>query len=346
MITVLTLCSANYLAHAKAMGDSVREHNPDFQVVIGLVDRLPRELPPSYLADFEVIPVEDVPMPEFEAMLKKYNIVELNTAVKPFYIEYLYQRDPQVEAVIYLDPDTYVYGSLSDFVSKLRINNMVITPHSCTYDNSRENLHYEKVMLYAGVTNLAVQGTLRSKVTDEFLQWWKIRLADNCYYRPGVAGSFFDQLWMELARFYFPGIYMETDPGYNFCYWNHFERKLSKRDGRYVVNGQHDLVVVHFSGFKPETPEAVTSRRTEPIFTFEERPDLQPLYDDYGRRLLDLDVLNIRTFPWYYAPRKESEKIGRVKQLMKQSVVGMIHLMPHGIKSRIRRLANFLALNS
>jgi hypothetical protein len=346
MVTILTLCSANYLAHAKTLGESVREHNPDFHFVIGLVDWMPKDLEPGYLDKFEVIPVEDFPFPEFAGMLKKYNLVELNTAVKPFYMDYLYKRDPSVEAVIYLDPDTFIYGSLSAFVAKLRANNMVITPHSCTYDNSKENLHYEKVMLWAGVTNLAIQGTLRSAVTDAFLQWWKIRLEDHCYYRPGVAGSFFDQLWMELARLYFPRVYMETDPGYNFCYWNHFERRLSLRNGRYVVNNKHDLIMVHFSGFKPEKPDFVSSRATEPIFTFKERPDLRSVYYDYSKRLMENGYLRIKTLPWHFAPPKESHQKSRVKRLIKQSVMGTLHIIPNRVKKRIKRAAQFIVLNS
>jgi hypothetical protein len=47
VITVLTLCATNYLAHAKSLGDSLATLNPDY-LVIGLVDRLPPDIPPSF----------------------------------------------------------------------------------------------------------------------------------------------------------------------------------------------------------------------------------------------------------------------------------------------------------
>ncbi len=81
MTTVLTICSANYLAHARSLGDSVREHNPDFHFVIGLVDRMPEGLDAGYLKPFEVIPVEHLNLRRLGEMVKKYNLVELNTAV-------------------------------------------------------------------------------------------------------------------------------------------------------------------------------------------------------------------------------------------------------------------------
>jgi len=343
MITVFTLCSANYLAHAKTLGDSLREHNPDFHFIIGLVDRWPKELDPSYCLPFEVIPVEELNFSQFADMRQKYNIVELNTAVKPFYMTFLFEKDPGVEAVIYLDPDILVCGSFDALLGKLKNNSIVLTPHSCTYDDSAANIHYEQVMLWAGVYNLGFIATARSPITDAFLKWWKIRVQNHCYYRPGVAGSFFDQLWMGLAPLYFRGVCVETDPGYNMCYWNHFERQLSLYEGRYVVNNRHDLIFFHFSGYKPENPDACVCRATEPVASFIERPDLRPLYDDYRSRLLARNYALIKSIPWHFAPPKESLKKSQVKQLIKKSVTGTIHVAPDCIRKRIKRFAQFVA---
>src|SRR4051812_40212787 len=141
MLTVFTLCSANYFAHAKALGDSVLEHNPDCRFVIGLVDRLPAALDPSYWQPHEVLPVEEVDIPEFEKMADAYNIVELNTAVKPFYIDHLYRRDDAVSAVIYLDPDILMFGSFSSLLNQLNESSIILTPHHATFDHSATNLH-------------------------------------------------------------------------------------------------------------------------------------------------------------------------------------------------------------
>src|SRR6266568_2308568 len=202
MTAVLTICSANYLAHARTLGDSVREHNPDFHFVIGLVDRMPDGLEAGYLEPFEVIPVEHLNLPHWGEMVKKYNIVELNTAVKPFYMDFLYERDQKTDVVIYLDPDILVCGPFATLLGKLRHHSIVLTPHSCTYDNSAANIHYEKVMLWAGVYNLGFIATSRSEETLAFLKWWHMRLQDHCFYQPGIAGSFLDQLWIELVPLY------------------------------------------------------------------------------------------------------------------------------------------------
>ena len=169
MITVFTLCSTNYLAHAKTLGDSLAAHNPDYHFVIGLVDRVPQHVPPSFWQPYELIPVENVGIEGFGEMVGRYDVVELNTAVKPFYMEYLYRRDPSVDAVIYLDPDILIYASLAPIVETLCAHSIVVTPHSCTYDDSDTSIYYEQGMLSTGVYT---SGLLRPVATRTRMPWF------------------------------------------------------------------------------------------------------------------------------------------------------------------------------
>jgi len=307
---------------------------------------MPDGLEAGYLEPFEVIPVEHLNLPHWGEMVKKYNIVELNTAVKPFYMDFLYERDQKTDVVIYLDPDILVCGPFATLLGKLRHHSIVLTPHSCTYDNSAANIHYEKVMLWAGVYNLGFIATSRSEETLAFLKWWQIRLQDHCFYQPGIAGSFLDQLWIELVPLYFRRVYVETDPGYNMCYWNHFERRLSLRNGKYVVNDQDDLIFFHFSGYRPDKPDISVSRATEPISSFVERPDLRPIYDDYRRRLLARNYAFVSSIPWQFALPRESAKTHYAKKLIKRALKCVVGSLPCGARVRLKRLAQFVVQNS
>ena len=144
------------------LGDSVLEHNPGYQFVIGLVDRVPKELEQSR-CPYEVIPVEQLGIAAFWDMVKNYDLVELNTAVKPFYMEHLYRRNLQVNAVIYIDPDILVCAGLNPLEKNLAVHNLVLTPHSCTFDNSAANINYELAMLNFGIYNLGFVATSRSR---------------------------------------------------------------------------------------------------------------------------------------------------------------------------------------
>jgi len=340
MIVVFTLCSANYLAQAKTLADSILEHNPEYHVVIGLVDRVPKNLSPSYWQPYELIPVEDLSIPDLADMVDKYDIVELNTAVKPFYMEYLYQRNAQVEAVVYLDPDILVLADLSPVIDKLRSNNIVLTPHSCTFDDSSTNIYYELSMLRTGIYNLGFIGTARSETTFFFLKWWQARLREYCYYRGG-PGIFVDQLWVTLAPLYFPGILVEKNPGCNMCYWNHFERRLTIRDGRYIVNDEHILLFYHFSSFDPSHPDRITMRSKSLVMTFEERPDLKPLFDLYTKRLLACDYMSVRSFKYSLPKRPVKSPPMTPKAAVRGSVRTVLRALPQVAQRRLKRFAEF-----
>jgi len=352
MTTVLTLCSANYLAHAKTLGQSLLEHNPGFLFVIGLVDRISQGVEAA-VRGIEVIPVEDLAIPGFSEMAAKYGVVELNTAVKPFFMEYLYRRDEAVKEVIYLDPDILVFDSLEPLVTKLRNCSIVLTPHSCTYDNSPQNLHYEIAMLSTGIYNLGFIATSRSDTTFTFLRWWQHRLRDYCFNRRG-SGMFVDQRWVSLAPLYFDGICIDKNPGYNMSYWNHFERRISSHNGKYVVNGSYPLVFYHFSNYNPLRPEAITNRSSQPTVSFAERPDLLPLYDEYRRRLLKAGYESVRRLE--YAFRYKSPPPGsqagtgwRLSQNVRRLIQGCLRIIvrsiPRALRHRVRRLAQFTARN-
>jgi hypothetical protein len=338
MMVVLTLCSANYLAHAKALGQSLAVHDPAARFVIGLVDRMPCGLGKDFCAPYEVIAVEDLDIPDFPEMVRKYNVVELNTAVKPFYIEHLFRRDAAVESVVYIDPDILVYGNLDDLRHKLRQFNLVVTPHSCTFDNTPVNMYYEIGMLSTGVYNLGFLGTSRSDTTFAFLKWWQRRLVNFCFYEPG-SGIFTDQLWITLAPLYFGGLYVEKSPGYNMAYWNHFERRITRDGSRYLVNGSHPLVCFHFSSYDPDRPDLITARLKSYAATFSERPDLKPIYDDYRTKLLSAGYESVKSLPLalpWVRPARNS-----VKTTVKEGLRSVIRALPLRSQVALKRAARF-----
>jgi hypothetical protein len=336
MTTIVTICSANYLAHAKVLGDSVKKHNPDYHFVIGLADRLTKDFTDSFWKPHELISAEEIGIEGIGEMVQKYNVVEFNTAVKPFFIEFLYRRS-NVEQVIYLDPDILVFSSLAALSEKLRSHCLIVTPHSCTYDNSAENIYYETGMLGTGIYNLGFLGTSRSEVTFSFLKWWQHRLREFCYYTPGT-GIFVDQLWVTLAPLYFPGVFIEKHPGFNMAYWNVFERTISQRKGRHHVNGEHELVFFHFSSFDPEKPNAMTKRDKSMTKPLAERPDLSPLYTEYSRLLIGAGYPKVKMLK--YSLREHLPAKGRtLKAQLKAGYCRLLRSLPTRIQQGLQRVA-------
>ena len=60
-----TICSANYLAQAIALGDSLLQHNPRYTFVIGLVDEISDSTPLPIQISYPLIPIKDIEIPDF-----------------------------------------------------------------------------------------------------------------------------------------------------------------------------------------------------------------------------------------------------------------------------------------
>ena len=340
-VVFFTLCSANYLAHAKTLGESVRRHHPDARFVIGLVDRPPATLPPGFLDSWDVLPVEQLNIAGFADMAARYNVVELNTAVKPFYLEHLYAQPDRPGAVIYVDPDIVLLDRMTGVLEKLRTHSLIFTPHSCTTNDDPTTIHYEQAMLSTGVYNLGFVATSRSDETHRFLRWWQKRLFDHCYYRPGT-GLFVDQIWAILAPVYFESALVERDPGHNTAYWNLFERQIARDGEGYIVNGRHRLVFFHFSNYNPEKPEKLANRAWPAVPTFAERPELIPLFDTYRAALLRNGYLAVRQFKCALGVTKESAAQPPASGI-KKIAVKTLAALPAGLRRRLARAGNFVA---
>lgn len=277
MTTVFTICSNNYLAQAKALGDSLRSQHPDFQFSIVLVDHLSELIDYRFFDPYEIIPIRDIGIGAFEEMFLKYDITELNTAVKPFIIDFLFNRSNDLERVIYFDPDIIIYDKLDELIAHLQESNIVLTPHFFTpiYDNYALSEH---AILNAGLYNLGFIAVRRSEVVKQFLNWWMIKLKDYCFI-DFTNGLFVDQLWINFAPLYFNNVTILRHPGYNVAYWNLHERIISQKDGKYFVNDEYPLIFYHFSGYEFNSPQTLSKYQNR--FSLEERKDVLPLFRDY-----------------------------------------------------------------
>jgi hypothetical protein len=275
-----TICSKNYLAQATALASSFKKIHGDEEFVIGLADILVEE-ERSQFKSYSVLEMDALGVPEFSAMKERYNIVELNTAVKPFYINHFF-TERKAEKVVYLDPDIIVFSSLSGITDGLDKYSYILTPHFTTpiYDQCMLSEH---VPLGTGTFNLGFFAIRNDETGRNLLAWWSKKLEKECVMDlPG--GYFVDQKWMNLSICHFDNYLVEKHSGLNVAHWNLHERTLSvDADGTYRVNGNVPLIFFHFSSFRPEHPERIATWQNR--YTFESRPDIAPLFAHYAMEL-------------------------------------------------------------
>ena len=261
---VFTACSANYLNKALAMCLSVRQHSPGIDTVVLLVDRK-REVKLAN-PDVKLLWAEDLGFPGLLQCAFKYNIIELNTALKPFVARCLLI---DYDKVIYLDPDVCVFAPLDGVVQALDDSAAVFTPHALSpYEG--EGRPTDQDLLRFGAYNLGFFGVANRPQAHVLLDWWHRRCLALCFYEP-LDGLGVDQKWMDLAPSFFDSVGILRDPGLNVAFWNLHERKLSCEGLHWQVNGASPLVFIHFSSFVEADPAAVADKQTR--YQSGSRPD-------------------------------------------------------------------------
>ena len=282
MRLAFTLCSNNYLAQAKTLGDSLIEHNPKYEFVIGLVDRKRDDIDYDFFLPHRIIEVEQVGIPNFGELCKRYGIIELNTAVKPFLFQHLLKNNPDVPGVIYLDPDIMVFNSLDTVFEDLDRHSLVLTPHALSPIPLDDHKPQENVFLAYGIYNLGFIAVANVPEGRKFLDWWGERTFNFGEISP-EKGLFVDQLWLNLATVFFDNVKVSSNPGLNVSYWNLHERNISSKDDAFVVNEKFPLVFYHFSSYKPSDSSRMSPYQDR--YSFETRPDVAELFDIYNKNL-------------------------------------------------------------
>jgi hypothetical protein len=287
---IFTVCSANYIAKALAMCQSALDQNDNVDLVIAVLDRK-RDI--SFIHPRITIQwVEDLNYPQYLQCAFKYNVIELNTAVKPFLALSLSDR---YEKVIYLDPDVLIFSSLEPILKDLDNFSTILSPHALTpYDGAGRPDDID--LLRFGSFNLGFFAIKASPHSHALLEWWHQRCQTYCFYEPS-QGLGVDQKWMDLAPCFFDEVHVTKHPGLNVAFWNLHERSISFEQGVWRVNDVHPLLFVHFSSFDENDPEAIARKQTR--FPSGSRPDFTLARNAYAEMLVHAQQL-VGSFETHY----------------------------------------------
>ncbi len=289
-----TIASRNYLAQVRIFARSFREHNPRRQVFLLLVDDSPAPL--DFRGEpFEVILAKELGVPDFPLVAFKYNIIELNTALKPSFIKFL-QRERHVAKLLYFDPDIRIFAPLDPLFEELDRHVAILTPHVLSPGTGAAVLP-DSAFLKFGVFNLGFIGVQSSKDALDLLNWWEAGCLSAGHFEPW-EGIFVDQKWMNLLPCFSEAVKIIRSPGCNMAYWNLHERTLSRGTPGWKVNSSWPLLFFHFSNLDMEDPESIVKSRKRP--TLSDREDLRRIFSDYREQLRSGGYDECRVIPYHY----------------------------------------------
>lgn len=292
----LTIVSQNYLALALTLANSFLDTHQDslFFIVIvdsheGIEDLTKRE-------GLYFIPYECIQIPDLRVFMYRYSILELNTAVKPYALSYVFDKYPQLDKLLYIDPDIKVYACLRDVWDALDIGNICLTPHLLSPINDKKSPS-EINILQSGSYNLGFIGIRRSNDSEKLLEWWKERLFLDC--RVDIpAGLFTDQKWIDLIPGYFEKCIIIRQHEYNVAYWNLHERSCQIDSSMRAYINNRPLRFFHFSGYSPAKPNIISKHQDR--HQLANRKDLQPLFNDYAKCLTSNGHLQLSKIPYKF----------------------------------------------
>ncbi|MDA8018740.1 MAG: methyltransferase domain-containing protein [Thermoanaerobaculia bacterium] len=335
-----SIASNNYLPFVRVLARSFLEHHPDGRFFVCLVDqphpRIPYEEEP-----FEVVLVRDLGIPSFRNLAFRYSVVELNTAVKPFFLRYLHDRQGAACAC-YFDPDILVTSDLGPLYDALREVDAVLTPHILQPLEDKAS-PADRDFLLTGTFNLGFVGFRFTEASRRFLDWWQRKLFDECLHEI-ERGLFVDQRWMDLAPSFLPQVEILRDPGYNVAYWNLAHRTLTETKSGWAL-AEGPLRFFHFSGFDPHAVDRVSKYQNR--FRLSQRPDLGPLFFNYRDQLLDAGYERLSSLPYAYGEFSNGVRVplSARRALAEEDRAGSIWADPFDVEAegegRARSLPSF-----
>lgn len=293
-VAVFTIVSNNYSAHARVLMGSLATYEPGWDRWVLLVDTPPPvALIPPQSARLKL--ATELPLPAPRSFFARYDIVEANTAVKPWMIEWLF--DQGYEWVVYLDPDIRVFSPLIELTESFAGHSVVLTPHITqpyTDDRHPDELQIKRT----GVFNLGFAAIRNDDEGRGVLKWWQGHLAENCV-NALERGIFVDQSWMSMCPAYCNRLHVLKNPGYNVAYWNLHYRPVTGylNGGQARVAGREPLRFYHFSGFDHTQPGKLSKHQDR----FSEAalgPDLRALLQDYANALRIEGIADVAAIPY------------------------------------------------
>lgn len=294
-LAIFTICSNNYMPTARAFLASVRRFHPAVDLFVCLVDHVLLIDGLYGCGEAEIVPLESLAIPDLPGFTFRYDVMELNTAAKPFMFLYLMESRGYGQ-VLYFDPDIELFAPLDAVLTPLQGGAaFVLTPHVLQPAEEAEAPN-DLSFLRAGTYNLGFLGARHATETLEALRWWSRRLLHHCI-DDQDAGLFVDQKFIDLLPGFASAVAILRDSALNVAYWNLTQRALEHSGAGWSVDGR-PLVFFHYSGFDPQRPERLSkyARRFDGALP----AALAALLGGYAGRLLALGHARWARAPYAY----------------------------------------------
>ncbi|AST90644.1 hypothetical protein BC6307_04785 [Sutcliffiella cohnii] len=287
-----TISCSDHLHLAINMAKSAKKHHPNSRIVLCLVEKSIHPILWSQNIFDKIVLVEELNIPEWNNLIKKYNRYETAISVRGHFFEYLLNTFPNEKKYIYLDPDTKVYSPFTEVDSILDNFNLVLTPHILTPAPKNKISEFELLLFHYGVYNLGFFAFTNSEESFEYIEFLKVRLTNYCYVDM-KKGLYADQKWIDAVPCFF-NTYILKHPGYNVAIWNFPERLFSMNNNGQILVNEEPLRFIHFSGLIKDGLAEYFNRFGS------SKPIIVALQNEYLTEIENLGKVDVEKIPWSF----------------------------------------------
>ncbi len=280
-LDAVTVVSRSHLPHVRVLADSLAVHDRRVRLTVVIVDD-PGRTAASEEPGFDVVSPLDLGIDEAELHRRAllFDAQGLISSLRPLAIRHLLDRG--AKAVVLLDADMLVLGSISDLWRLAEKAEIVLSPHLTAPLTGRAGSWHEEVYLRSGTFNGGLLGVGAGRDGNAFLEWMAARAARDCV-RDLDRGLLYTQTWLNLVPGLF-GHHVLTDPGVNVTAHRLDGADLSGPPNRLDVDGA-PLRLFHFTGFDPDAPDVLCRYVAGARGSLDGRPRLAALCHEYAERL-------------------------------------------------------------
>lgn len=320
-IHVYTSAACNYIPKVRALTESIKKFHPEWVIHLALSDEIPDGTDLSDELFDEIHPLNSLDIPDATGWAFCHTIVELSTAIKPFLLARLLERE-DCAGVIYLDPDTVLFSPLYDVIEAIGHSNIALTPHQITPEPSLTAIMDNEISsLKHGIYNLGFLAVAPTEVGKEFARWWSDRLYYFC--RAEIHnGLFTDQRWIDLVPAFFEGVCILRTSRLNVAPWNMTTRQITGQlPDQIMVDGQ-PLGFYHFTGFDSGAHRTMARKNAS------DQDAVHALIKWYTDTIADLGKDPLSQLVWHFACFDDGSVIPKAARLIYRERLDLQQVFP------------------
>ncbi len=274
-----TYFDSRYLSRGLALYHSLRRVSPDGRLWVLCLDDVCHETLRSLNLDgVSPVKLSDVESadPEFFSIKGSRSTLEYYFTCTPVLMSFLFNRNPDIELITYVDADIHFYKSPSFLFDAFRDSSVQIVPHRY----SARNRALEKWGLY----NVGWVTFRRDEAGLACLSWWRASCIEWCYDR--LEGDrFADQKYLDQFPLKFSGVQIIEHPGVNVAPWNLDTGRLARSAGGELSFRGEPVIFFHFHKLRQAAPSLWQTRLGDYGATLD-RATRDWLYIPYIRQLV------------------------------------------------------------